>query len=622
MISSDGSYLEGTHESIHESNGPGPLHESSEPRRDRESRAIDFIRQIESLDDHDLLSRLKGMVTRERRSTTQLLAHLAVLDGRRLFIAQGYSSLFNYCTRGLHFSEQAAYLRIEAARVVRRFPAVLARVADGSIHLTALSLLRPHLTTENHRQLLDAACHRSRREIEDLVTTFRSGPAVPPRARFTVVPQPASPHNSDRSVTGRVSSLTESTGPGNPMLPVWQLATNPDSAGGLPFWLTPEDIREIGAEPGVHGSSGGETRGDVDGIGCDMDVAGGPSGTGREAGGTSGTDHVGGGTIGSERTPSSIRGSEQSAAWTGGSAFGAMSPLYRLHLTISAETRLKLVQARELLRHQVPDGDPAKILDRALGVLLDRLEQRKFARLVTRPDSAIGLRSAVDPHSSPNINVRPATAEDSPFVGSPDLAPRPGSTLPSTRRRATDSARGAEPALAPALAPTQAPRQASAPAPPNDQEATLGSRNIPAVIRREVWYRDEGRCAFVGEDGVRCDSRGHLEFHHLVPWAEGGATTPGNLALRCRVHNAWESEIHFARSAANHGADPEYVGDVGGDIDPLGPDYAKPVSSSVPDELGPDRVEGDLTGPAPDALEMRRVVDFGKEGRVGMPGNE
>ena len=162
MISSSGIPPVSTHGLTQELDERDRSNEAARRQNERESRAIDFVREIESLDDRDLLKRLKSMVVKERRSTTQLLAHLAVLDGRRLYIAQGYSSLFNYCTRGLHFSEQAAYLRIEAARVVRRFPAVLARVADGSIHLTALSLLRPHLTTDNHRGLLDAACHRSR----------------------------------------------------------------------------------------------------------------------------------------------------------------------------------------------------------------------------------------------------------------------------------------------------------------------------------------------------------------------------------------------------------------------------------------------------------------------------
>jgi 5-methylcytosine-specific restriction endonuclease McrA len=66
----------------------------------------------------------------------------------------------------------------------------------------------------------------------------------------------------------------------------------------------------------------------------------------------------------------------------------------------------------------------------------------------------------------------------------------------------------------------------------------------PAAVRREVWTRDEGRCAFVGTSG-RCAERGFLEFHHLRPFAEGGETTAANLELRCRAHNAYEATWHF-----------------------------------------------------------------------------
>ena len=74
--------------------------------------------------------------------------------------------------------------------------------------------------------------------------------------------------------------------------------------------------------------------------------------------------------------------------------------------------------------------------------------------------------------------------------------------------------------------------------------SAMTGRHIPASVRREVWKRDDGRCAFVGREG-RCDERGFLEFHHRQPFAAGGETTVGNLELRCRVHNAYEAELFF-----------------------------------------------------------------------------
>src|SRR5690606_14251143 len=40
------------------------------------------------------------------------------------------------------------------------------------------------------------------------------------------------------------------------------------------------------------------------------------------------------------------------------------------------------------------------------------------------------------------------------------------------------------------------------------------SRTIPAAVRRAVWTRDAGRCAFVGRQG-RCTETSFLEFHHV-----------------------------------------------------------------------------------------------------------
>ena len=66
---------------------------------------------------------------------------IAEFDARRLYLAAGCSSLFVYCTQVLHLSEAAAYLRIEAARASRRFPAILTRLADGRLSLTTATLL-------------------------------------------------------------------------------------------------------------------------------------------------------------------------------------------------------------------------------------------------------------------------------------------------------------------------------------------------------------------------------------------------------------------------------------------------------------------------------------------------
>src|SRR5688500_13601836 len=99
------------------------------------------------------------------------------MDARRLYLGEGFSSLFTYCTTVLHLSEHAASDRIQAARAARRFPAILDRLADGSVTLSAICLLSPHLTDENHIGILAAARHQSKREVERMIAALRPLPA-------------------------------------------------------------------------------------------------------------------------------------------------------------------------------------------------------------------------------------------------------------------------------------------------------------------------------------------------------------------------------------------------------------------------------------------------------------
>ncbi len=82
------------------------------------------------------------------------------------------------------------------------------------------------------------------------------------------------------------------------------------------------------------------------------------------------------------------------------------------------------------------------------------------------------------------------------------------------------------------------------------------SRHIPARVKRAVWLRDGGRCAFVASAGRRCSERAFLEFHHREPYAIGGESTVMNIALRCRRHNAFEGELAFGARVPAVGGEP------------------------------------------------------------------
>jgi hypothetical protein len=84
------------------------------------------------------------------------------------------------------------------------------------------------------------------------------------------------------------------------------------------------------------------------------------------------------------------------------------------------------------------------------------------------------------------------------------------------------------------------------------------SRHVPTPVKRAVWVRDLGRCAFVGTDGRRCGERAFVEFHHVRPYAVGGEAGVANVQLRCRRHNGYEARVYFAREPVGEG--PRGVG--------------------------------------------------------------
>lgn len=129
--------------------------------------------------DETLLADLGALVATDRQTTAALLAHLAEVEVRGLYLPAACSSMHAYCTRILHFSEDASYKRIRAARVARRCPQIFGAVADGRVNLTAIVLLAPHFTDGNVDELLAAATHRSKAEIELLVARLAPRPDVP-----------------------------------------------------------------------------------------------------------------------------------------------------------------------------------------------------------------------------------------------------------------------------------------------------------------------------------------------------------------------------------------------------------------------------------------------------------
>jgi hypothetical protein len=196
---------------------------------------------LAELSSDQLLTRLLELVHRGCELEADLIAHLAEVDGRRLYLREGCPSMFAYCVDVLHFAEAVAYKRIAAARAARRYPEVLTALREGAFHLTAVSLLAPQLTAENVTELLAAARHRTADEIRRMLADRRPKPdatssvrrlsAPPIRAverfgesianaknRKTALESESSPRASLPVLTARLSdTVASSAGPPEPL---------------------------------------------------------------------------------------------------------------------------------------------------------------------------------------------------------------------------------------------------------------------------------------------------------------------------------------------------------------------------------------------------------------------
>ena len=421
------------------------------------------------LSDAELLRRVVFLAGQEREATVELVGHLAELDARKLHLAQGYGSLFTYCTGALRLAEHAAYNRIEAARLSRRFPAILDLLADGSLNLSTARLLAPHLRPDNFEMLVTQARGRSKREVEELVARLSPRPDLAASVR---------------------------------KLP----------ARGQAVQVRPRPARWPRVMP-----------------------------TGFP--------------------------------WSPRPAQTCLRPLLRLPR------------------------------------LLPRYCCSRFPR--TLPAESRRRRSSRHTGRRSRRWRRSATAYSSPSAPRPTKA-APGPGAPAPRDPGWRSRRDLRPGLDP-LARRSRPQEAGRgreAAPPLVQDfkapgpsMRTRSRHIPARVKRAVWLRDGGRCAFVSVKGRRCTERVFLEFHHREPYGLGGEATVANISLRCRAHNVVRGRAGFRPPKATTRNPRVANARVGGSRRAgdacAGCCWVRWLGSSAAtgrekDELAPGRVHGDL----------------------------
>jgi hypothetical protein len=271
---------------------------------------------LKSVPDHELLSRLCDLVSRSRRVEADLVAHIGEVDERRLFAREAFPSMFAYCTEALHLSEADAYRRITVARAARKHPELLEALRVGRVHLSGLALLVSVVNTNNCAALLARAAHRTRRQIEELVAELSPRPDAPSVIRKL-------PERRDASRgTGNSGSLA-------------------------PVELFPGRVGARPTEPGPAATGDSPTPADPS---CPSTL------------------------------PRPLRLPATHPTTPTPSVQAISCARFKVQFTASAEFRDKLERLAKLLRSEIPDGDLAAVIERAVSDKLDRLEARRLGR--------------------------------------------------------------------------------------------------------------------------------------------------------------------------------------------------------------------------------------------------
>lgn len=92
--------------------------------------------------DTELNVKLKHLAGEERKLTRIILEHIAEVERRGLHLRMAYSSLYEYLTREIGYSEGAAQRRIDAARAIQSIPELSKKIEEGSLKLSQITKLR------------------------------------------------------------------------------------------------------------------------------------------------------------------------------------------------------------------------------------------------------------------------------------------------------------------------------------------------------------------------------------------------------------------------------------------------------------------------------------------------
>jgi hypothetical protein len=226
--------------------------------------------------------------------------------------------------------------------------------------LSTIGLLAPHLTDENHESLLAASRRKSTREVERMIACLHPQPDI-------------------------ASSLRR--------VPVTRQSTDADANA---------NDADADANADANGADANANDADADDADADADGAA-RLGAAAETAAADIPARVAGREIAPEfpGIPQPVDGAPSCQPRLPAPPRAVLAPLgprrYWLKVTIDQETHDKLQRARALLRHVIPNGDPAAILDRALTLLVEQAERTKYGATRTSQDRMQDRRRPAEP---------------------------------------------------------------------------------------------------------------------------------------------------------------------------------------------------------------------------------
>jgi hypothetical protein len=133
------------------------------------------------------VSRLVGLLAREREALALFMSELAGFDAERCWESLGYPSLFEFLTRELRLSRSAAFYRTKAVGLVQRYPGVLDAIREGKLYINSVAALARVVTPENIAETLPRFFYLSREDAKMLSVELSPREVVPVREVVRVI---------------------------------------------------------------------------------------------------------------------------------------------------------------------------------------------------------------------------------------------------------------------------------------------------------------------------------------------------------------------------------------------------------------------------------------------------